>query len=177
MNKWVLGIVGALIIAGIAWFILSQQNVGADSLAAAGKAFDEYGYNDKARIFNGSADGVDRNLDGKVWGDATYANDRLVMKWNAAWDACNDAGNDDESACAGAWIDNEWIGAAGGSGDVWHYKIIWVGSAGEASEYWQPGGYSIWGNYEVVMDQGVTLIDLPVHIWFAKSTPSGYGAK
>jgi hypothetical protein len=30
----------------------------------------------------GKADGVDRVLDGKVWGDPTYANDWLVMKWS-----------------------------------------------------------------------------------------------
>ncbi|MDZ4225878.1 MAG: hypothetical protein U1C66_00105, partial [Patescibacteria group bacterium] len=63
-----------------------------------------------------------------------------------------------------------------GSKEVWHYKIVWVGSAGEASPHWQEGGYSVWGNYEVLMDQGVTLNDGPTHIWFARSTPNGYGS-
>ena len=43
--------------------------------------FDQFGYNYQARIFVGSADGVDRTLDEAVWGDSTYANDNLVMKW------------------------------------------------------------------------------------------------
>lgn len=80
------------------------------TVLAKGGGFDEFGYNDRARIFVGPADGVDRDLDGTVWGDSTYANDRLVMKWNQAWDACNEAGNDDEEACAGAWVTNEWNG-------------------------------------------------------------------
>src|SRR5512146_2480425 len=125
-NKWTLGIIGLVIIAGAA-YALNNSGTNGNSLAAAG-AFDQYGYNDKARIFNGPADGVDRKLDGAVWGDPTYAKDHLTMKWNAAWDACNAAGNDSASACAGAWLDNEWNGAApGGSSEVWHYKIVWVG--------------------------------------------------
>ena len=144
--------------------------------AAAGGAFNQYGYNDNAYLFRGAADGVDRQLDGMVWGDPTYAKDNLVMKWNAAWDACNEAGNNDESACVGAWLNNEWNGAQGGSGQVWHYKIVWVGSEGESSKYWQPGGYSIWGNYEVLQDQGVDLNEGPLHTVYAKSAPNGYGA-
>ncbi len=137
--------------------------------------FDDYGYNETAGIFRGLADGVDRNLDGKVWGEATWANDLLVMKWNQAWDDCNEAGNADADACAGAWTDNEWNGAVpGGSGQVWHYKIIWVGSAGESSPYWQPGGYLVWNNYEVLMDQGVDFNSGPAHLWFAHATPNGY---
>jgi len=31
--------------------------------------FDEFGYNYQARLFSGLADGVDRVLDGKVWGE------------------------------------------------------------------------------------------------------------
>ncbi len=177
MNKWVLGAI-ALVVIGGGFAVLNQNGSSIDSLAAAGGAFDQYGYNDKARIFNGLADGVDRNLDGMVWGSPTYAKDRLVMKWNAAWDACNAAGNNSESACSTAWLDNEWNGAAGGSGEVWHYKIIWVGPDGPASKYWKPGGYSVWGNYEVLMDQGVVLGDSgAVHTWFTRSTPNGYGAK
>jgi hypothetical protein len=142
--------------------------------AFADGGFNEFGYNYQARIFVGLADGVDKVLDGMVWGDPNYANDHLVMKWNAAWDACNAAGNDTEAACAGAWTDNEWNGAVpSGSGEVWHYKIIWVGSAGVSSSYWAPGGYLVWGNYEVIMDQGTT--DLTGHSWFAHATPNGYG--
>ncbi|MGQ9595705.1 MAG: hypothetical protein ACUVXH_14430, partial [Anaerolineae bacterium] len=97
----------------------------------ASAGFDEFGYNYGARLFVGPADGVDRILDGKFWGDPTYANDRLVMKWSKAWDNARFHG-----APWGpeAWITNEWNGRVpGGSGEGWHYKIIWVGPALENS--------------------------------------------
>ena len=139
--------------------------------AFAAGGFNEYGYNDGARIFVGPADGVDRNLNGAVWGDPTYADDHLVMKWNAAWDACNDAGNYDETACAGAWTTNEWNGMLpDGSQSSWHYKIIWVGAGGASSPYWREGGYSIWGPYEVIQDFG---FDPTGRYRLAHATPNG----
>lgn len=132
--------------------------------------FDEFGYNYQARLFNGKADGVDRVLDGTVWGDSTYANDHLVMKWSKAWD---DARFNGAPWTPDAWEDNEWNGAVpGGSGEVWHYKIIWVDSDLESSQYWQPGGYAIWGEFEVIMDQGVAA---GAHIWFTHAVPNGLG--
>jgi len=143
--------------------------------ASAAGGFNQYGYNYGARIFSGLADGVDKNLNGKVWGDPTYANDHLVMKWNAAWDACNANGYDDPVYCAGAWDTNEWNGMTQ-SGSRWteHIKIIWVGSKGSNSSYWIDGGYSIWGNYEVIEDQGMA----PGHIRYvaASADPNGLGA-
>ena len=176
MNKQLISlIVIVVVVAGI--MAISQLGSSGGLTAGVGGAFDQFGYNEKARIFNGPADGVDRELNGMVWGDPTYAKDTLVMKWNAAWDACNDAGNNDEDACAGAWVNNEWNGAIpGGSQEVWHYKIIWVGSESINSSHWQEGGYPVWGNYEVLMDQGVSLGDGPTHTWFANSTPNGYGS-
>jgi hypothetical protein len=103
-----------------------------------------------------------------------YGNDKLVMKWNAAWDACNAAGNDSVSACLGAWTSNEWNGnVPGGSGVTDHYKIIWVGPGAEVSPYWVAGGYTVWGSYEVIMDQGT---DTSGHFWFAHGIPNGYGS-
>lgn len=145
------------------------------SPASAAGGFNQYGYNYGARIFSGPADGVDRVLDGKVWGDPTYASDHLVMKWNAAWDACNANGYDNPQYCAGAWVTNEWNGMVpGGSQWTEHVKVIWVGSAGTSSSYWVAGGYSIWGNYEVILDQGMA----PGHIRYvaAFATPNGLGA-
>lgn len=134
------------------------------------KGFDQYGYNDTARIFNGPADGVDRVLDGAVWGDPTYANDHLTMKWNAAWDACNDFGT--PVACAGAWTNNEWNGKVpDGSGEVWHYKIVWVGPCSTTD--FSDGGYCVWGSYEVILSQGT--VD-NVHAWDTLANPAGYGA-
>ena len=163
------------LIGSLAAAVLLVATLATPTLAAApgDPGVDAFGYNETARVFVGAADGVDRNLDGTVWGNPTYANDRLVMKWNAAWDACNDHGYDDATYCAGAWTTNHWNGAVpGGSGEVWQYKIIWVGSAGAASPYWVEGGYSVWGNYEVVMDQGV--VD-GVHVWYARGIPNGLG--
>jgi hypothetical protein len=138
---------------------------------AFAKGFDEFGYNYDARIFVGPADGVDRVLDGAVWGDPTYANDLLVMKWNAEWDRGN--AEDWKNPPYAAWEDNEWNGAVpGGSGEVWHYKIIWVGSELENSPYWRDGGYAIWDQFEVIMDQGTSDGE---HIWYTHAIPCGYG--
>jgi hypothetical protein len=133
--------------------------------------FDEFGYNEVAGIFNGPADGVDRNLDGTVWGDPTYANDNLIMKWNNEWDR----GKLENWANPPyfAWENNEWNGAfPGGSGEVWHYKIIWVGTELENSAYWADGGYPIWGQFEVIMDQGSIANE---HFWYAHANPNGVG--
>jgi hypothetical protein len=133
--------------------------------------FDEYGYNEVARIFNGPADGVDRNLDGTVWGDPTYGADHLTMKWNREWDR----GNDENWANGpyDAWENNEWNGKVpGGSGEVWHYKIIWIGSpANSTNPRWRDGGAGVWGQFEIVMSQGTA----GEHFWDLHANPTGYG--
>lgn len=137
--------------------------------AKASNGYDQFGYNNTARIFNGIADGIDRVLDGTDWGDVVYANDKVVMKWNAEWDRGN---NENWSKPPyDAWTSNEWNGANGGSGDVWHYKIIWVGTAEENSTYWRTGGYAIWGQFEVIMDQGSSANE---HFWIAHGKSTGY---
>lgn len=139
------------------------------------KGFNEFGYNDQARVFVGLADGVDRNLNGTVWGDPTYTNDKLVMKWNSEWDRGNDENwaNLDGNGYD-AWENNEWNGAVpGGSGEVWHYKIKWVGAELVNSPRWVEGGYPIWGQFEVIMDQGTADGE---HLWFTHGIPSGYNA-
>lgn len=143
-----------------------QSSIG--SLAKGG--FDQFGYNYTARIFVGPADGVDRTLDGKVWGDPTYANDHLVMKWSKGWD---DARFHGAPWTREAYEDNEWNGQVpGGSGETWHYKIIWVGPELENSSYWREGGYAIWGQFEVIFSHGTIANE---HFWEAHATPSGYG--
>ena len=117
------------------------------SVVFAAGGFNQFGYNYDARIFSGKADGVDRVLDGKVWGDSTYANDNLVMKWNSEWDRGNAEGW--KNTPYSAWENNEWNGMGkGGSGEVWHYKIVWVGPQLMNSPYWRDGGYPIWGQFE-----------------------------
>lgn len=133
--------------------------------------FDEYGYNYSAGIFNGKADGVDKNLDGKVWGDPTYANDKLVMKYSRAWVEARFNGGE---WTPDAWCSNEWNGSvSGGSGENWHYKIVWVGPELEDSPYWKTGGYAIWGQFEVILSQGKTPEG---HFWDCHANPAGYGA-
>ena len=160
-----------LVVASVATIAL---NVGISTPASAAGGFNENGYNYDARIFSGPADGVDKKLDGKVWGDSTYALDHLVMKWNKAWDSCNANGYNNPRYCAGAWVTNEWNGnVAGGSGWSEHIKIIWVGSSAEKSSYWVDGGYSIWGNYEVISDRAMDPKHLK-YVW-ASSSPNGLG--
>ncbi len=138
------------------------------------------GYNYQARIFVGT--GYQWCNQKLGWNQATCdsflgvnAPDKLVMKWTADWDRGNAEGW--TGTYPGAWTDNEWNGKGvpNGSDQVWHYKIVWVGSALENSPYWRPGGYAIWGQFEVLMDQGTD----PAlgHTWFAKATPNGYGGK
>lgn len=138
--------------------------------------FGANGYNDTARIFNGT--GMQWCMD-KVgdlsWCNAylgTSVNDKIVMKWNAAWDKCNDLNT--PAACAGAWTSNEWNGMNGGSNSVWHYKIVYVGSCTDG-EVVDGGGYCLWGQYSVIMDQGTYKGD--GHVWYAPhGIPNGYGA-
>lgn len=152
--------VGLLFITGLVVF--AKNNTG--------NGFDDFGYNYNAKNFVGKSDGVDRIDDGKLWGDATYANDHLVMKWSKAWD---DARFNNEAWNCDAWINNEWNGQkAGGSGEVWHYKIVWVGASLESSECWREGGYPIWGEFEVIMSQGSVANE---HFWDAHAIPTGYG--
>ena len=115
-------------------------------VCAAGGGLDQFGYNYQARVFVGKADGVDRVLDGAVWGDPTYADDHLVMKWSKAWD---DARFNGQPWTPDAWEDNEWNGASpGGSGEVWHYKIIWVGEPSwDLTGTWEYTYHYLGGNY------------------------------
>jgi hypothetical protein len=138
--------------------------------------FDQFGYNYQARIFVGTGmswceqraittvPACEAALDGP------YTNDHLVMKWSKGWDDARFHGG---TYGPDAWEDNEWNGAVpGGSGEVWHYKIIWVGPGLESSPYWRAGGYPIWGQFEVIMDQGTGADG---HVWGAHAIPTGYG--
>lgn len=136
--------------------------------ASAATGFNQYGYNYSARIFNGTGSSWCLSAGASADCMGASSSDKLIMKWNAAWDTCNAGG-----ACAGAWIDNEWNGMKGGDGSVWHYKIVWspiCSSGGTLTD----GGYCVWNSYEVLMDQGT--FD-GAHTFFAKATPNGYGGK
>lgn len=136
--------------------------------------FDEFGYNDTARNFVGTgsswclAKGYSSNCLG------IYSQDKIVMKWNAEWDRGN-IENWSEPPY-NAWTDNEWNGKKDGSGEVWHYKIVWVDDCGDDYTPLPNGGYCIWGQFAVIMDQGHDPNVGPGHMWFTHANPTGYGA-
>ncbi len=103
-----------------------------------------------------------------------YSPDKLVMKWNAEWDRGNAEGWLNPPYRAS--LDNEWNGNCKGcSGAVWHYRSQWVGPCGDYLTPLADGGYCIWGQFEVLMDQGHDPNIGPGHIWFALAKPNGYG--
>ena len=137
--------------------------------------FDEAGYNRTARIFNGTGwSWCMEKVGDEAWcedylGDS--ANDHLIMKWNAEWDRGNAENWSDPPY--DAWENNQWNGKVpGGSGSVWHYKIVWVGPCTDGATV-PEGGYCIWGQFAVIMDQGTSN---GVHEWFAHGIPTGYGS-
>lgn len=161
-----------LIVATIS-LVLGLLAYNSTAVLANEKGFDEFGYNRQANIFVGAADGVDRNLDGKVWGDPTYANDHLKMKWNEEWNRGNAEGWNDPDGYYGAWTDNQWNGKIpNGSGEIWYYKIRWVGPCGSTGNSLPSGGYCIWGQFEVSMSHGTVANE---HFWDAHAIPAGFG--
>ncbi len=143
--------------------------------ALAGGGFDQYGYNNTARIFNGTGESwsLAKGLPADYLG--AYAKDKLVMKWNAEWDRGND--ENWSKPPYKAWTDNEWNGnTKGGSGAVWHYKIVWVGDCATDPTLVPAGGYCIWGQFATIMDQGKDPSYGPGHFFFAHAKPSGYGS-
>ncbi|MHB8856218.1 MAG: hypothetical protein ACYC6K_06325 [Bellilinea sp.] len=152
------------------------DNEGKVTGTAADNGFDQWGYNRTARIFSGTylswCMELGKTEDECATALGVYANDKLVMKWNAEWDRGNDEGWSNPPY--NAWENNEWNGMApGGSGGVWAYKIVWVGACGVDGTPLPSGGYCIWGQFAVIMDQGTTDGE---HLWYALAKPAGYGA-
>ena len=150
-------------------FVLSVLVVSIAGVYAAG-GFDEFGYNYQARVFVGTGESwsLAKGLPADYLG--VYAQDKLVMKWNAEWDRGNQEGWSDSSY--DAWLDNEWNGAAGASGEVWHYKIKWDAGCAQNGVPSTEGGYCIWGQFVTLMDQGTADGE---HFWYYRATPNGYG--
>jgi len=144
--------------------------------AVADGGFDEWGYNLTARNFVGT--GWSWCM-GKVGDEdwctsylGPYANDKLVMKWNAEWDRGNAEGWSDPNGYD-AWCSNHWNGKVpGGSGETWLYKYVWVGPCGADGTPLNNGGYCIWGQFAVIMSHGTFENQ---HFWDAHGIPSGYG--
>lgn len=144
-----------------------------------GGGYDEYGYNRQARIFNGTGLSYCK---AKGFAElycqlsmAPYANDKLIMKWNAEWD--RGKAENWSKPPYNAWLSNEWNGAMPkGSGEVWHYKSVWVGDCAGNPGLVPSGGYCLWGQFATVMDHGTDKENAPRHLWFAHATSSGYGS-
>ncbi len=166
---WII-VIAVIILGAMALKNKSSSN----QQAAAGGAFDQFGYNRTARIFNGTGGSwcTAKSLPADCMG--AYSPDKLVMKWNAEWDR----GNAENWANApyDAWIDNEWNGKGvkDGSGAVWHYKIKWVGDCVANPALLPTGSYCVWGQFATIMDQGVDPAMGPGHIWVAHAKPNGY---
>jgi len=135
------------------------------------RGFNEFGYNYCARNFVGVFGGwCAKNNGDWTCGGSDYANDHLVMKWNAEWDRGNAEGWTKPPYAA--WEDNEWNGMRpGGSRYTEHFKTKW--SAECVAGVTPVGSYCIWGQFEVLMDQGMDPDHL--HWWAAHATPTGYG--
>lgn len=140
------------------------------------KGFDEFGYNRTALLFNGTGESwsLQKGLPADYLG--VYAKDKLVMKWNSEWQRGNDEGWSNPPYRA--WNNNEWNGMVeGGSGAVWKYKTVWIGDYNLNPELVPEGGYGIWGQFAVILDQGKDpSVNDGLHTWFAHANPTGYGA-
>lgn len=173
-----------LVVVGAIIFAVSSANkqgvvVNQGNVEGVNAGFDQYGYNRTARNFVGTGSSW---CQGKLhWTSdqcnsymGAYAGDKLVMKWNAEWDRGN-ADNWNKPPYQ-AWVDNEWNGKAGGSGEVWHYKIAWDKDCAESG---QPSGtaakgvpYCIWGPFAMLMSQG--SVSDNTHAWDVLLKPAGY---
>jgi hypothetical protein len=165
-----------LFVFAIFAFIFAFASTSVFAVQPAGKGFNEFGYNYTARLFNGTGESwsLAKGLPADYLG--IYSKDKLVMKWNAEWDRGNAEGWTDPNGYE-AWENNEWNGKVdGGSGAVWHYKIVWVGDYVADPTLIPEGGYGIWGQFAVLMDQGTDPNFGPGHLWFAHANPTGYGA-
>ena len=162
---------------GVVVLVLALVLLTTSIAMADGGGFDQFGYNYQANIFVGTGLSwcqqkgfTDVAQCNRILG-GPYSYDNLVMKWSPAWDAARFF---NQPWTCDAWIDNEWNGnVPGGSGYSEHYKIVWVGPTLQASSCWRPGGYPVWGEFEVVFDQGMSPTD--GHLWYAHATPNGYG--
>ena len=146
----------------------NQYGVGKDN------GFDESGYNSTAHIFIGTyGEWCTEKIGDEDYCQATYGDwwdDKLIMKWNAEWDlgnAENWTGDDYD-----ARLSNLGNGRLpGGSGEMYHAKIVWVGPCSEGAEL-ENGGYCIWGEFAVIMEK--SHLD-GENRWWAHGIPTGFG--
>lgn len=112
--------------------------------------YDEFGYNYQARMFNGTYDSSDRNIDGTYWGGTgDYVDDALIMKWSNDWLSnkdCDhngklDRGSEAPYGTSQGWLTNLVISKGDEPHTSYFSKIVWVG----------PGG-DLWGQYTIIQE-------------------------
>jgi hypothetical protein len=137
-----------------------------------GTGFDDFGYNRCAHLFNGSFGGYCAARNAAPTCGGVDPSSKLIMKWNEEWDR----GNAEKwlKPPYAAWLDNEARGTyTDGTPYSEHFKTKWdagcVASKGTVSSN---GGSCIWGQFEILMDQGKEAGE---HFWWTKLTPAGYG--
>jgi len=165
---------------GIAWYGVAQD-LFADTIITTTRGYDNLAW---------TSDKLDR-CNTIVWGNYPTGGviavtilwynrvTKAILEFDSVFDtdyAWDDARFHGAPWGPDAWETNEWNGMmVDGSQSVWHYKIIWVGPELEDSPYWREGGYPIWGEFEVIMDQGIDPSLGEGHLWYALATPNGFG--
>lgn len=153
----VVGAAGPLVSAADAGCTNIQSGLITDSVGNTVEVgYDQYGYNYQARMFNGTYDSSDRNLDGTYWGSTgDFVDDKLIMKWSDAWLAnvdCNADGKLDRGLVNGVpdgiskgWLTNQingdYLDANGNQHYTWFDKIVWTGP-----------GSPLWGQYTIIQE-------------------------
>ncbi len=159
---------------------LSARVTGKGPAGKGNGAFDEFGYNYQANMFNGRYCDADR-----VIGGGPYCDVGLQMKWSDEWlneDRVRCAGTPQEgsSACEGSWLTNHQSGT-NPDGKKWTYfvKIVYpsggVVDANNDGFDDNTGGEIIWGSY-VRIQQVSNDPSVPEHGIQALVNPAGFGA-
>lgn len=171
MKKILVLLIGLMLVMSVSVFAKGPAGKG-------NGAFDEFGYNYKANIFNGRYCDYDRVPGGN------YCDVWLQMKWSDEWlneDRVRCAGTPQEgsSACEGAWLTNHQSGR-NDDGTKWTYfvKIVYPpGGPVDADSDGiddNTGGSIIWGSYVRIQQ----VSNDPAYDEHGKTfsvTPTGFG--
>ena len=175
IDKRKLGIFGTIML-GLGLALSSSIGMFARANAAKPQdtGFDQYGYNRTARVFNGTCKSwaEERMADPVSACGADYVNDKLIMKWNSEWDRGNLEGWTDPNGYD-AWLNNEWNGRNGGSGETYIFKTAWdPGCVQNGVPSISGDTYCIWDQFAVLLEH---YSDEDGHVWLAHALPAGYG--
>lgn len=136
MKKTVLVVIVAVLVIALTMPVMAMYPGG------RGKGFNQYGYNYRARLFNGLLGNADRDGDpDKLYGADSdpdwdivagkympVAGTHLVMKWSKAWDEARFHGGE---YTTDAWMTNHntWTDTSRKRHTAF-LKVVWVGTGG-----------------------------------------------